>query len=76
MAIVRNKGNSATPVDKSYVVPNRYNVVNPCTPLYAGEIVTGIVGIGTGATWGAYVSTSLDPYSWIPYTVGQALNEM
>lgn len=70
MATVANRGNPATPIDKSYTVPNRFNVTNPCTPQYAGEVVTGIVGTGAGAAWGAYVATSLDPYSWVPYSAG------
>jgi hypothetical protein len=72
MATVRNLGNPAQPVDKSFVVPNRYGVAAPTTPLYAGEIVTGIPV--TGATYGGYVATSLDPNSWVSFGVGSSVN--
>jgi len=74
MATVPNLARAGI-VDKSFVVPNRMDVAAPCTPQYAGEIVTGIVGSGAGASWGAFVATSLDPKSWVPYGIASGIND-
>ena len=65
MAIVRNLGNNAWPVDVSYTTPNRSNAGPPASSTYAGEIVfdstakTGIINVG-----------SLAAPVWAPFNYG------
>jgi hypothetical protein len=67
MAIVRNKGNSAIPIDPPYNTPNRTNAGPPASANYAGEIVYDstakacIVAVGgtlAAPMWGGWV------YGW------------
>ena len=70
MAIVRNWGNAAQPIDVPYCTPNRSNAGPPVSSLYAGEIVYDstakncIVNVGSPAT----------PY-WAPFTYGLGINQ-
>jgi hypothetical protein len=71
MAIVRNLGNGATPIDVSYCVPMRANAGPPASSLYAGELVydstakSTIVNVGSPTT----------PY-WAQFTYGQDLGQV
>lgn len=70
MAIVPNQASGASPLDKSFCVPNRSNAGPPATSQYAGEIVydstakTCIVNVGSPST----------PY-WAPWTYAFGMNK-
>jgi len=67
MAIVRNLGNAAQPIDVPYTTPNRSNAGPPATSNYAGEIVYDSTAKANIVAMGSPASPSWAPwqYGWV-----------